>query len=153
MKYDPSHKMNMLDGGLCFDLVVVLFLLVYLNCLPIVCRNTPLEFVYFLHHGPVARYKNCGLCMHRECRERFPRHHGTHVPRCMPGSLISCFLWSRWRGKRSRHSRRIRNPQFYVSGNWPMDKTCHYLILTNYSTAQALCIFLNIYCLLFVQNL
>ena len=29
-------------------------------------------------------------------------HHGTcvtHVPWCMPGSLTSSFLWSRWRGK------------------------------------------------------
>ena len=25
----------------------------------------------------------------------------------------------RWRGKRSRHSRRMHNPQFYVSGNRP----------------------------------
>ena len=50
-------------------------------------------------------------------------HHGTcvtHVPWCMPGSLTSGFLWSRWRGKRSRHSRRMRNPQFYVSGKKPI---------------------------------
>ena len=50
-------------------------------------------------------------------------HHGTcgtHVPWCMPGSLTSGFLWSRWRGKRSRHSRRMRNPPFYVSGKRPM---------------------------------
>ena len=50
-------------------------------------------------------------------------HHGTcakHVPRCMPGYLISGFLWSRWRGKRSRHSRRMRNPQFFVYGKRPM---------------------------------
>ena len=26
----------------------------------------------------------------------------------------------RWRGKRSRHSRRMRNPQFYVSGKRPI---------------------------------
>ena len=44
----------------------------------------------------------------------------THVPRCMPGSLTSGFFWSRWREKRSRHSRRMRSPQFYVSGKWPM---------------------------------
>ena len=44
----------------------------------------------------------------------------THVPWCMPESLISGFLWSRWRGKRSRHSRCMRNPQFYVSGKRPM---------------------------------
>ena len=46
-------------------------------------------------------------------------HHGTcvtHVPWCMPGSLTSSFIWSRWRGKRCRHSRRMRSPQFYVSG-------------------------------------
>ena len=51
-------------------------------------------------------------------------HHGTcvtHVPWCMLGSLISGFLWSRWRGKHSRHSRRMRNPQFYVSGKRPMN--------------------------------
>ena len=46
-------------------------------------------------------------------------HHGTsvtHVPWCMPGSLTRGFLWNRCRGKLSRHSRRMRNPQFYVSG-------------------------------------
>ena len=50
-------------------------------------------------------------------------HHGTwvtHVPWCMPGSLTSGFLWSRWSGKRDRHSRRMRNPQCYVSGKRPM---------------------------------
>ena len=26
----------------------------------------------------------------------------------------------RWRGKRSRHSRPMRNPKFYVSGTWPI---------------------------------
>ena len=81
-------------------------------------------------HGPLARYEK--LRMRRECRERFPpppqfsdpdMHHGTcvkHVPWCMPGSLTSGFLWSRWRGKRSRHSRRMRNPRFCVSGKRPM---------------------------------
>ena len=44
----------------------------------------------------------------------------THVPWCMPGSLTSGFLWSRWRGKYSRHSWRMRNPQFCVSGKRPM---------------------------------
>ena len=56
-------------------------------------------------------------------------HYGTCVtdlPLCMLGSLTSRFLWSRWRAKRSRLSRRIRNPRFYVSGKWPMviDKLC-----------------------------
>ena len=45
----------------------------------------------------------------------------THVLCCMPGSLTSGFLWNRWRGKRSRHSRRLRNPRFYVSGKRSID--------------------------------
>ena len=52
-------------------------------------------------------------------------HHGTcvtHVPWCMPGSLTSGFLCSRWQGKRSRHSQRMHNPQFTVSGKRPMIK-------------------------------
>ena len=46
-------------------------------------------------------------------------HHGTcvtHVPWCMPGPLTSGFLWSRWQGKRPRHSRRMHNPQSCLSG-------------------------------------
>ena len=43
----------------------------------------------------------------------------THVPWWMPGSLTSSFLWSRWRGKRPRHSRRMRNPQHCVSDKRP----------------------------------
>ena len=52
------------------------------------------------------------------------RHHGTcvtHVPLCIPGSLTSGFFWSRWRGKRSRHSRCMRNPRFCVSGKRPIE--------------------------------
>ena len=40
-------------------------------------------------------------------------HQGTcmkHVPWCMPGSVTSIFLWSRWRGKRSWC---MCNPQFF----------------------------------------
>ena len=50
-------------------------------------------------------------------------HHGTcvtHVPWCMSGSLTSGFLWNRWRGKRSRHCRRMCNPHFYGSGKRPI---------------------------------
>ena len=82
--------------------------------------------------GLLLYVKNCGLHMQQECRERFsppPRvgdpdmHHGTcvtHVPRCMPGSLTSGYVWYRWWGKRSRHSRRKRNLHFYVSGKRPI---------------------------------
>ena len=70
--------------------------------------------------------------MRRECRESFTRPRGlaiqaytkarclTNVPWCMPGSLTSGFLWSRWRGERSRHSRCSFNTQFCVSGQRPM---------------------------------
>ena len=50
-------------------------------------------------------------------------HHGTcvtHVLWCMPGSLTNGFLWNQWQGKRSRHSRRKHNPQFYISWKRPM---------------------------------
>ena len=50
-------------------------------------------------------------------------HHGTcvtHVPWCISGSLTGGFLWSQWRGKRSRHYRRMRTRNFtyLVRGLW-----------------------------------
>ena len=58
--------------------------------------------------------------------------HGTcvsHVSWCTPGLLTGRFLWSRWRGKRSRHFQRMRNPQFCVSGKRPIDgeATCPFM--------------------------
>ena len=50
----------------------------------------------------------------------------THMPWCMPGSLTSGFLWSRWRWKRSRHSRCMRNPQSYVSGKHRHIEACRH---------------------------
>ena len=92
-----------------------------------------------LSMGLLPNTKNCGLRIRLECRERFPRprvsdpdmRHGTcvmHVPWCMPGSLTHGFLWSRWWGKRSRHSQRMRNLQFYVSGKRPMDYRSNALV-------------------------
>ena len=43
----------------------------------------------------------------------------------MPGSLTNGSLWNRWRGTRSRHSRRMRNPQFYVSCKRPIALIYH----------------------------
>ena len=51
-------------------------------------------------------------------------HHGmcvTHVPWCMPELLTSGFLWSRWRGIRFKHSWRMGNLQFCVSGKRPIN--------------------------------
>ena len=61
-------------------------------------------------------------------------HHGTcvtYVPWWMTGSLTSGFLWSWWRGTRSRHSRRMRNPQFCLSGKRPINTFPFKLILTS----------------------
>ena len=83
-------------------------------------------------HGPLARYVKLRVAHAPGMPGTFSppplvsdpdMHHGrcvTHVPWCMPGSLTSGFLWSRCRGKRSRHSRRMRNPQFCVSGKRPI---------------------------------
>ena len=52
-------------------------------------------------------------------------HHGTcvmHVQWCMLGSLTSGFLCSQWRGKRFRHSRRMRKP--------PIRQEAHAQVLT-----------------------
>ena len=85
-------------------------------------------------HGPLTRYVKMWVAHAPGMPGTFspaPRvsgpdmHHGTcvtHVPWCMSGSLTSGFLWSRWRGKRSGHSRRMRNLQFYVSGKRPMGR-------------------------------
>ena len=74
---------------------------------------------------------NCGLCMHRECRERFPHQglqrkslgsdpdmpsrHVRHVRVVIHIGIAN----PQWWGKRSRYSRRMRNPQFCVSGKRP----------------------------------
>ena len=53
-------------------------------------------------------------------------HHSTcvtHVPWWMPGSLTNGYLWSRWRGKCTRHSRRMRNPRFHISNKRPLVET------------------------------
>ena len=93
-------------------------------------------------HGPFARYIKLRVAHAPGMPGTFsppPRvdnpdmHHGTcitHVPWCMPGSQTSGFLWSRWRGKRSRYSRRMRKTQFYVSGKRPIltiDTAVHYM--------------------------
>ena len=83
-------------------------------------------------HGTLTRYVKLRVAHAPGMPGRFappPRvsdpdmHHGTcvtHVPWCMSGSLTSGFLWSRWHGKHFRPSRRMHNPQSYVSGKRPM---------------------------------
>ena len=93
-------------------------------------------------NGSLARYVKLWVAHTPGIPERFPRHRGlailtygtcvtygtshngtcvTQVLWCMPGSLTNGFLWSRWRGKRFRHSRRMRSTHFYASGNRSME--------------------------------
>ena len=56
-------------------------------------------------------------------------HHGTcvtRVPWCMPISLTSDFLWSRWRGKRSLHPSvcTTHNFTYLVRGPWMCFSKC-----------------------------
>ena len=110
------------------------------NCATIYFKHCPPCRFWYLFNMKLSAY-DIQVNLHMDClrQERrnwhyrgeggLPRitdpdmHRGTcvtHVPWCIPGSLTSGFLWSRWWGKRSRHFRRMHNPQFYVSGKRPM---------------------------------
>ena len=60
--------------------------------------------------------------LHRKPLVRGPdMHHGTcvtYVTWCRDVEIAN----PRWRGKHSRHARRMRNPKFYVSGKRPIDE-------------------------------
>ena len=66
--------------------------------------------------------------MSRECRERFSRHRYQRKPLVNDPEMHQARAVMhvgignpRWQGKRSRHSRRMHNPHFYVFGKRPMD--------------------------------
>ena len=96
----------------------------------ITCRLGRVQFLW--PHGPLTRYAILRVAHAPGMPGKFsspPRvsdhdmHHGTcvtHAPWCMPGSLTTGSLWSRRWGKRSRHSRRMRNPPFWVSDKRPL---------------------------------
>ena len=65
----------------------------------------------------------------------------THVSWCMPGSLTIGFLWSRY-----RHSRRLHNPQFYVSGKRPMNHVIWSIFIVYYFHAWLRYMQIGIYC-------
>ena len=70
-------------------------------------------------NGPLTKTQNCGVRMRREYRERFPRHRHQRKPLVSDHGMHH---GTQWRGKCSRYSRRMRNPQFCVSGKWPKEK-------------------------------
>ena len=110
------------------------------------------SFFYSSLMGLLPDTSNCGLCMRRECRERFPRrriqrkprvsdpgmHYGTcvtHVPWCMSGSL-----YPQWWGKRSRHSRRMRIRNLtYLARGLCYDSKCIHVINLSVVRITAVC--------------
>ena len=93
---------------------------------PWVCRSVFILHVSnrILFHGPLTRCTNLRVAHAPAMPGTFSQPHRvsdpdmhddmcmTHVPWYMPGSLTCGFLLGQWRGKRSRHSRRMRSPQF-----------------------------------------
>ena len=51
--------------------------------------------------GLLPDTQNCGLRMRRECRERFPRHHGLTIPACNTARAVMVLAW-------------IANPRFHL---------------------------------------
>ena len=102
-------------------------------------------------HGPLSRYVKLRVAHAPGLLRAFsppPRvsypdiHHGscvTHVPWCMPGPLISGFPWSRRWGKRSWHSRRMRNRPFCVSGKRPIVRDCRVWLKFYYCNLCSVC--------------
>ena len=100
---------------------------------PLVWRSADWQILHTgATHGPLTRYAKLRFAHAPGMPGTFfppplvsdpDMHHDTyltHVPWCMSESLTSGVLWNWWRGKCSRHSRRMRNPQFCVSGKRPM---------------------------------
>ena len=56
-------------------------------------------------------------------RFRHASRHVRHACAVMHAGIAN----PQWRGKRSRRSRHMRNPQFYVSGKRPMNEWQHYM--------------------------
>ena len=109
-------------------------------------------------HGPLARYVKLRVRMRRECRERFPRHRRWAIPTCITARASrTCRDACRDRqlavsfeigggGKRSRHSRRMRNMQFYVSGKRPIFVRCytHVMLILNLTLLERYWMALNL---------
>ena len=98
-------------------------------------------------HGPLVRYVKLLVEHAPGMPGTFPRHreiasrhasrhvhddmrHGTCMTH-VPWSPTNGFLWCWWRGKSSRHSRRMLNPQFYVSGKRSMAEGSYHRAYTS----------------------
>ena len=80
---------------------------------------------------------------HRLHMKPLVRDAGMHRGKCV--TQVEIANQQRW-GKRSRHSRRMRNPQFYVSGERPIGNTCSWYFNRNKTTFAPKHLFQNISC-------
>ena len=95
--------------------------------------NLPHRVVEWWRHGPLTKYVKLRIAhvpgmprtfspplTSKETTARLrSRHASRHVRQARAVMHVGiAYPW--WWGKRSRHSRRMRNPQFYVSGKRPM---------------------------------
>ena len=93
------------------------------------------NFVLALTHqyGPLIRYVQLRVThapgmpgavspppASEEIASELPRHVSRHVRHARAVMHVG-IVNARWWGKHSRHSRRMRNPQFYISGKKPMN--------------------------------
>ena len=96
---------------------------------PNVCE---FDFYVYLCHGPLARYVKLRVAhasgmpgtfslppASKETACQRSRHASRHVRHARAVMHVG-IAKPQWRGKRSRHSRRMRNSQFYVSVKRPM---------------------------------
>ena len=74
-----------------------------------------------LDHGPLDRYVQLRVAHEPAILGTFSPPPLVSDPDMHQGTCVtSGFVWSRWRGKLSRHSRRMRNPPFYVFAKRPI---------------------------------
>ena len=108
---------------------VIFYIIIWLMHCPLViseCVN------HFCHHGPLTRYVQVWVAhapgmpgtfspspTSKESTSMLSRHASRHV-RDARAVMHVGIANPRWWGKRSQHSRRMRNPQFYVSGKRPI---------------------------------
>ena len=130
MVIDHNYMANLSIGPRCYPG----------QCIGFLSTGDAMNQLIMGRHGPLTRYAKLRVAHAPGMPGTFSppplvsdpdMHHGTcltHVPWCMPGSLTSGSLWNRWRRKRSRHSQRMRNPQFCVSGKRPMGYLFTYLV-------------------------
>ena len=101
-------------------LILIPILLIYTSC---VTAQVNIPYIKvatnFSLHGPLTRYVNIVVVHARGMPGTFSLHASRHVRHARVVTHVGIpNLW--WLGKRSRHSRRMRSPPFYICCNRPI---------------------------------